>query len=135
MGQPKDIDRNCIAIVDTSVLLSIASGATDLESLIESLGSCTLAIPKPVIEELNKLRTKPGKRGRLAEWVLQNLVPRFRVIDVDADGRSVDEKLLEICRNLNVLLVTADRELWRKARSSGVRTVVFREAKRRYEVI
>ncbi len=130
MGSSKDL-----ALLDTSILMLIASRTLHLDTLLEELVGYRVVVPIQVVEELEKLSKEVSERGRKARWVLDNVVPRFEVLSIRSPRARVDEALLELARSLRAVIVTADLELARKARKLGIKTIVFRRARRGLEEI
>ena len=124
-----------IAVLDTSSLLLIAEGRVTVEDLLEGLDLSSVVIPDVVVSELQRLASKQDMRGRLAQWVLNNLVPMFQLMTTGYKDKPVDEALIELSRNTGFILVTADIELAKRALRSGVRVAIYRSAKKRFVLL
>ena len=121
-----------IAVLDTSSLLLIAEGRVTVEDLLEGLDLSSVVIPDVVVSELQRLASKQDNKGRLAQWILNNIIPAFQLIVTEYRDKSVDEALIELSRNTGFILVTADTELAKRALRNGVRVAIYRSAKRRF---
>ncbi|HIP56498.1 MAG TPA: hypothetical protein EYH02_00275 [Ignisphaera aggregans] len=124
-----------VAVLDTSALLLIAEGQVTIEDLIGGLDVSSVVVPDIVVLELQRLASKQDKKGRLAQWVLSNLIPALQCIATEYRDRPVDEALIELSRNTGFILVTADTELAKRALRSGVRVAIYRSAKRRFVLL
>ncbi len=123
-----------LAVLDTSVLLLIARGSINLDSLREALAGYRLCVTKPVVEELGKLSRGSDERSRLAAWLRENVVGKLiDVINEDCEGREFDERIVCSAKKLDAVLITADREMSKRARSVGVRVAMIRWSKRGIE--
>ena len=127
MGHSKSI-----AVLDTSALLLVAEGRVTIEDLVRGLDVSNIVIPDIVISELQRLASRQDNKGRLAQWILNNIVPAFQLMVTGYRDKSVDEALIELSRNTGFILVTADTDLAKQALRSGVRVAIYRSAKRRF---
>ena len=121
-----------IAVLDTSALLLVAEGRVTIEDLVRGLDVSNIVIPDIVISELQRLASRQDNKGRLAQWILNNIVPAFQLMVTGYRDKSVDEALIELSRNTGFILVTADTDLAKQALRSGVRVAIYRSAKRRF---
>lgn len=121
-----------IAVLDTSALLLVAEGRVTIEDLVRGLDVSNIVIPDVVISELQRLASRQDNKGRLAQWILNNIVPAFQLMVTGYRDKSVDEALIELSRNTGFILVTADTDLAKQALRSGVRVAIYRSAKRRF---
>ena len=91
-------------------------------------------ITPQVLEELNKLKLKGGKTGRYAEFALNLVKQKCRIIDFPTSkGKSVDETLIEASIKLNAIIATLDYELRKKLRKIGKSTITLRKNRVYYE--
>lgn len=124
-----------IAILDTSALLLFAEGLASIDDLLDELGVSRLAVPDVVVFELQKIALETSKRGRCAQWVLNNILPMLDLVVTGRRDKPVDRVLTEVAKEMRCILVTADTELAKRAQRSGVRVAVYRSAKRRFELL
>lgn len=78
----------------------------------------------PVLEELDRLKTREGVTGKQArdavKYIYKNL-SNFEFLDVVLkDGQTVDDFLLETAQNFDYILVTYDLSLYLKGISIGI---------------
>ncbi|MCC6015937.1 MAG: hypothetical protein LM582_02725 [Desulfurococcaceae archaeon] len=142
MGTYKDVKENikCIAILDTSILFLIAQNLVKLDTILATVNGCILSIPIHVLNELNKLSSKSTEKGRLAYWILNNIVNNLNIISEDIAGCRTDEAdcaIIEISKKLGriirVVVLTADIELKKRLIENGIEVVWYRKAKNRLE--
>lgn len=94
-------------IMDTSFLIQcVKSGAGALEE-IEAMG-LSIYVPDKVVEELNRLADRPGRRGQLARLSLK-LINKFKVIDSGAV--SADNAIIKLSTNGDYVIATTDLKL------------------------
>jgi len=112
-------------IADTSFLMILGMFGVDVMSELDRLlqRRYSLVIPKPVVEELEKLaaRGKPAERSAARLGIA--LAKRGKV--VDAKGNA-DEAILTMAYE-NCVVGTTDAELRRKLRRKGVPVTYLRE--------
>jgi len=142
MGTHKDIVINsqCIAILDTSILLLIAQNLVKLDDVFATIESCTPVIPIHVLNELKKLSLKPTEKGRLALWVLNNIAGKLNIIYDEVPDCKVDEVdcvIIQLSKKLSkstrVAVLTADNELKKLLVENGIEVLWYRKAKNKLE--
>lgn len=123
----------CIAFVDTNILLLIAQNLIKYDDLVTSTGNCLIVLIPPVLSELSRLAEQQTEKGRIASWVLENLVNRFTLINVEGLPKDADDAILSLSEALrgkvNVVVVTADIELKNKLIERGIPVIWYRKAK------
>jgi len=82
-----------------------------VDDLLDELGVSRLAVPDVVVFELQKIALETSKRGRHAQWVLNNVLPMLDLVVTGRRDKPVDKILIEIAKEMGCILVTADTEL------------------------
>lgn len=130
--KPKSSVKPGVAIVDTSVLI---------DGRIEGIAktgfiSGKLVVPKFVIEELQKVSDSANalkrNRGRRGIEILRDLqkVQHFKLEITDAqypDQEDVDQKIIEMAKDMGANILTVDYNLNRIAEVQGVFTLNINE--------
>lgn len=132
---------NCVAIVDTSILLLISLREARLDDMMECIAGCTPIVPTPVVRELQVMAGRSrSRKSHLAKWALNNLLQFFNIVEVPMEeGRSVDDALMEVAESMKrvktVLIVTADTKLKDRALEKGIGVVWYRRERRGFEIL
>jgi len=131
------VSRDLVIVLDTNMLMLIASGVNVLDQIEEKLAvKPRYVVLKPVVIELEKLASsgKPSV-SKKASFALE-VVRRFcKIVEVDAaEKKSVDELILEFAEKHHAVVATNDRELRRKLRERGIPEIYIREDGFRVEV-
>ncbi len=110
-------------LVDTSLLILCAEEGRDFLSILEEkLGDkLEFIVPSVVREELSKLASKPGKKGRLARVALE-LAKSMDVINIASVG-GVDKSLEKLAKDLGITVATVDVGLARRLRRAGIKVL------------
>ena len=118
-------------LCDTNFLLiPIRFGVDILAETSEAVNDIVeFYVSSKVVEEINLLisNAKPGLEREL-RFAL-NMANRFRIIEDDS-SLSVDDSLIRLAEKNNMILGTADKELRKKAKNSGVKVVFLRQSRR-----
>ena len=110
-------------IADTNALLMPFENHFNLDCELQRLlGNYTIAIPKPILGELERL--KPGNRWAKAAL---DLARSRECRPTDSDG---DDAVLELATALDGIVLTNDIELIERCRSRSVRVIRMREGSR-----
>lgn len=128
----------CLAIIDTSVLLLIAYNKIPLENLLETLAECRKAVLSSTVEELKRIGLSKGEKASKANWVLNNIIKNFEIIEVESSGdadRDLLKYALEKSKELRIIIVTADFELKDAALRYGIEVAVPRISKNRFMIV
>lgn len=142
MGAGAGVNKlNCIAIIDTSILLLISLREAHLDDMMNYIAGCAPVVPTPVVRELQLIAERNGTRkSYAAKWALSNLLQFFNVIEVPVEeGKSVDDVLIEAAelmrRTKTVLIVTADTELKDYALERGIDVVWYRKERKGFQIL
>ena len=119
-----------VILLDTNMLLLIASGLNVFEQIEEKLATRPIYIVlKPIIEELEKLtrKSQPSIR-RKAKFALEIAKKYCKIIDIEASPKEkVDDIILEYATKHGVAVATNDKELRKKLRENGIPEIYLRE--------
>ncbi len=142
MGASSGLDKlNCIAIVDTSIILLISLKEASLDDLINLIPSCNIAILTPILDELKAIASKNDtKKSYIAKWALQNLLKFFNIIEITVNKQQdVDDIIIEFVDSIKnikkTLIVTADLELKKKALERGINVIWYRKERKGFEIL
>jgi rRNA-processing protein FCF1 len=130
----------CVVILDTSALFIVAENLATLDSIYETTSECEVAVIRNVVEELENIAKRGhGRKALLAEWILQNLIPKFKVLDTGFQGRADDAILDYACelmkRGMRSIVVTSDGEVKERALRKGIEIIVYRESEKVFEIL
>jgi len=128
----------CIAIFDTSALFVVAEGRASLDSISEVLPDCEFIVVDAVVQELEKFARKSyGKKAILAKWILQNIIPKLRVVESgfvgEADDIIISFGLKLLAEGFRCVVISTDSKVKEKALRSGLEVVTYRETEGRFE--
>lgn len=115
-------------ILDTNALMIPVEYGVDVLSELEEMGYDDFIVPSLVVDEIQKLRSKPATRA--AAGIALALVERCRIISEEEGDKTVDDMILELARNENAAVMTLDAELQRKLRDNKIKVVFLRQGKR-----
>jgi len=142
MGASSRLDKlNCIAVVDTSIILLISLKEASLDDLINLIPSCNIAILTPILDELKAIASKNNtKKSYIAKWALENLLKFFSIIEISVSKqKDVDDIIIEFVDSIKntkkTLIVTADLELKKKALERGINVIWYRKERRGFEIL
>ncbi|MEM1646392.1 MAG: hypothetical protein QXL96_11155 [Ignisphaera sp.] len=145
MGSHKDVDNTlskdlCLAILDTSILFLVAQNFVKLSDISSFSGGCKLTVPIHVVSELNRLAVQPTEKGRLALWILRNLLNNFQIMEANFEKCRHDEAdcaIVELAKtfskSIKLIVLTADNRLKKELIKCGVEVVWYRKAKNKLE--
>jgi len=122
--------KKCV-IIDTNVLMYVYLARVDIFGELKARGYFKFLVPDCVVKELEVLRDKAGgKYSRAANFAL-HLIEKEKIEVIKSfGGKGTDEKLLELSKRNDCVLLTNDRELKKKARERGIRVGYVREMNR-----
>jgi len=128
----------CIAIFDTSALFVVAERRASLDSIFEVLPDCEFIVVDAVVQELEKFARKNyGKKAILAQWILQNIIPKLRVVESgfvgEADDVIISFGLKLLAKGFRCVVISTDSKVREKALRSGLEVVTYRETEGRFE--
>ncbi len=123
-------------LLDTSALLLIYDGI-DIFNAIEDLleRKPEFMTLDSVINELNKLSSKSGsKRGLAARFILnKGLLNKVDVIESGQPNLLPDEAIINyVKKDPEVIVVTLDKELRKKLKAVGVKTLTWWLGRRKF---
>lgn len=122
--RPQDDGRGGGVILDTSAIID----GRILPVIHLGFVNGEVVVPTFVLNELQSLadssddlKRAKGRRGLdLLEKLKKQIGKRFELIDMDVEGKDVDEKLLKMAKKLEAKVVTVDFNLNKTGRVSGV---------------
>ncbi len=115
-------------VFDTNMLLSCGELKVDvLEEARELVPGARLITTKSVKKELGKLAKKSAKNRRNA-GIARMLMKAGKVGAIGAEEADADKELLALSRK-GYLIATNDKELRRKIRKAGKRSMTIRKKK------
>jgi hypothetical protein len=124
-------------IVDTNALLIPGEFGVDIFDELERLGYLRIIVPRVVLNELDRLRQRPGLKGKekIAANVGYSLLQRYPRISIEeAEGEKEEEDTDEIITALalkrKAAVLTNDENLRRKLSQAGIATVYLRGGNR-----
>jgi len=126
-------------VVDTSAILCcVADGKDVIEAIEEAIcNEVEVLIPENVADELKTLAKRRGRRGELARAAI-NLLKRYidegRVKLVRGGEGDTDTIILELSSETRSYVATADARMAARARVLGAPTLIYRKAKKRFEL-
>uniref|UniRef100_A0A7J3I903 VapC9 PIN-like domain-containing protein n=1 Tax=Ignisphaera aggregans TaxID=334771 RepID=A0A7J3I903_9CREN len=142
VGSSKRLEEfNCIAIVDTSVILLISAREAHLDDMIDLIPGCAAVVLTPVIGELQLIaRKRNSEKSHIAKWALENLLRLLNVVEVPVmEQRKVDDLIVEFAEEMKkakrVLIVTADTKLKNDAVRRGINVLWYRKEKKGFEML
>ncbi|RLE84666.1 MAG: hypothetical protein DRJ41_02750 [Thermoprotei archaeon] len=124
-------------VLDTSILIYSLNARIDLISELKELlgGKQELLIPSIVIKELEEISNYRGERGtyaRIALDMLRELMKKDVIKKLEIKKKkTIDRSLLEICKELNAYLATADIKLRKDALNENIRVIYPRKSKKK----
>jgi rRNA-processing protein FCF1 len=130
----------CIIILDTSALFIVAENLASLDSIYEIAGECKIVVIRHVVEELENIaKREHGRKAFLAKWILQNIIPRLRVVDIEFQGQ-VDDAIVEYAHELmkkgiKGMVATTDGKIKERVLRKGIRVITYRESEKIFEVL
>lgn len=126
-----------IVLLDTNMLMLMASGVPVLEHIEEELETKPrFVVIKPVYEELVRIvNTSKGLVRKHAQLALE-FVNRFcEVVDYDLrEAESVDDAIVNYAIENKAIVATNDKALRKRLRELGIPEAYFREESRRIKV-
>lgn len=111
--------RNTKVILDTNALLMPFQFNINLDlELIRLLGQYEILLPSSVIDELDNISTSDAPPPFIK--AASKLSEKFRIEKVEEKG---DESIFQLAKKHNAIVVTNDRDLKKRLRSAGLRTI------------
>ena len=121
--------RGIPVLIDSSFLLIPLEDGVDIFSELERLLALPRClVPRPVIEELRRLRemASPSEARRIG--LALKLAERCELLDVElAEGEDVDDLLVRLARELRCPVATKDGELRKRLRRVGIPVIYLRQ--------
>ena len=121
--------RGIPVLLDSSFLLIPLEDGVDIFSELERLmGLPRCLVPRPVIEELRRLREMASPSEARKIGLALKLAERCELLDVElAEGEDVDDLLVRLAQELRCPVATKDGELRRRLRKIGVPVIYLRQ--------
>ncbi|MEM4481554.1 MAG: PIN domain-containing protein [Desulfurococcaceae archaeon] len=123
-----------IVVLDTNMLILMASGVPLLDYIEESLETKPeYVVLKPVYDELLKISNKEGSLdAKRALFAIKIVEEYCKVLPYDIGGQeSVDDAIIKFAVENKAIVATNDRALRTRLRELGVPEAYFREESRR----
>jgi len=121
--------RGIPVLLDSSFLLIPLEEGVDIYSELERLlGLPRCLVPKPVLEELKRLRdaASPSEARRIN--LALRMAERCETLNVELlEGEGVDDLLLRLAREMRCPVATKDGELRRRLRREGIPVIYLRQ--------
>ena len=109
---------------DSSFLLAVMETPTPWsEDMIEKVGAFTPVVLSSVRDELERLASKGGKRGRFAALALGLVGEGVFSLEPDGKGKP-DDEIISFALREGAAVATLDSELAKRLRASRVQTVI-----------
>ncbi|MEM0075134.1 MAG: PIN domain-containing protein [Nitrososphaerota archaeon] len=105
-----------IVLLDTSILLILEQKHINLQAIHEILGSYEFAVPTSVLEELEVISSRNGKKGKLAKAAL-SFASTLQKVNTSEDA---DTSLITLAKEYNAAVATMDDELIRRLKRAGI---------------
>ncbi len=125
--------RGKIVFLDTSAILMLFEFSINLEDELNRLvGKHQIFIPRSIKDELLQLSSKGngGKRNKAKASL--KLIEKYEIFD-DNTTLDGDNALVKICKNLDCIVLTNDKELRRRLKKIGCK-IIFLRGKNRLEM-
>ncbi len=116
-------------LLDSSFLLIPPEEGVDIFSELERLlGLPRCIVPKPVLEELKRLRDAASPLEARRINLALRMAERCETLNVELEeGEEVDDLLLRLARELKCPVATKDGELRRRLRREGIPVIYLRQ--------
>ena len=117
-------------ILDTNAVLMLFDFSVQLEQeLLSLVGKCDIVVPSSVVVELQILARRGGGGVQQAKAKAAfEFVKRYAV--VDSEGKSADDAVFDVAKQLHGVVVTNDRLLRERLKKDGVPVVFLRSKKK-----
>ncbi|MHA1911069.1 MAG: type II toxin-antitoxin system VapC family toxin [Candidatus Kariarchaeaceae archaeon] len=112
-----------IILFDTNFLLPFPKNINLEKELDRVFPGGKIIILNFILDELKGLAKEKGSIGRSAKLGLQ-LAHKWTNIVLDAEGPTVDDRLVAAAQTLNAIIATNDKDLRKKAKQKGI-PVIF----------
>ena len=116
-------------ILDTNFLMVPAQFRVDIFSGLEALlnQKAEPIILSSTYSELQKIASKRLKEGKAAEMALQ-LINKFKIVKAEPYANETgDDLIVRFAKKFNCPVATNDKELRKRLRSLGIRTIYLRQ--------
>ncbi len=123
-------------IMDTSSLEYINSLKKDMFEGIEQYFDEKIEyyVTEGVLRELEEHTKEKGNRGTSAKLTLNLLKSHIerkrlkRIVEAPEYAYSVDDALIKVSKDMNGILLTQDKELRKKAKIEGLKTITYKRS-------
>ena len=121
--------RGIPVLLDSSFLLIPLEDGVDIFSELERLlGLPRCLVPRPVIEELQRLMDGASPSEARKIGLALKLAERCELLDVElAEGEDVDDLLVRLAQELRCPVATKDGELRKRLRRVGIPVIYLRQ--------
>jgi len=122
--RPAEARKRRAVAFDSSFLLAVMETPTPWsEDMIEKVGAFTPVVLSSVRDELARLTSKGGKRGRFAALALGLVGEGVFSLEPDGKGKP-DDEIISFALREGAAVATLDSELAKRLRASRVQTVI-----------
>jgi len=121
--------RGIPVLLDSSFLLIPLEEGVDIYSELERLlGLPRCLVPKPVLEELKRLRDAASPLEAKRINLALRMAERCETLNVELEeGEEVDDLLLRLAREMRCPVATKDGELRKRLRREGIPVIYLRQ--------
>ncbi len=121
--------RGIPVLLDSSFLLIPLEEGVDIYSELERLlGLPRCLVPKPVLEELKRLRDAASPLEAKRINLALRMAERCETLNVElGEGEEVDDLLLRLAREMRCPVATKDGELRKRLRREGIPVIYLRQ--------
>jgi len=111
-------DKRQYVVLDTNALLMPFQFKLNLDVELERLvGSCEILVPSIVMEELDNTKDPNSNAAK-------KLAGKYKLLPAKGSG---DQGILQAAIDIRAVLVTNDKELGKRARDLGLRTISMKK--------
>ena len=114
-----------IILFDTNFLLPFPKNINLEKELDRVFPGGKIVILDFILAELKGIAKEKGSIGRSAKLGLQ-LAQKWTNLVSDAEGRTVDDRLVSAAQSLNAIIATNDKELRKKAKQKNIPVIFVR---------
>ncbi len=115
-------------ILDTNVLIYSASQPFDIAHSLGKRSLNSIFVPSFVLIELECLAREPTKQGKIAALALR-IASQFKTIRTGIDGKTVDDKLVNLAKDGGYIVATADSPLRRKLLAMDIPVIYLKDGR------
>jgi len=113
-----------IVVIDSSAIMMLFEFSINLkEELIRLIGAYSIVVTKQIIDEIKYLSDKgKGKKRNIARPALK-FIEDLEIMDAEGNA---DNSVIDLASRLNAIVFTNDKEIRKKAKEKGLKTIYLR---------